>query len=72
MYVPTMCCEVEPEKEKQKKKVWIPVEPDTRGYTNCFECPECGMFVHLRTFVTACDYDYCPYCGSQIKDGEQE
>ena len=59
-------------KEEQKQKGWKPVEPDTRGYTNCFECPECGMFVHIGTFVTACDYDFCPYCGTRIEEGEQE
>lgn len=71
MFRPNICCEVEPEKEKQKKKGWIPVEPDTRGYTNQFECPHCGSFVHLGAYEKECDYDYCPYCGSYVEDGEQ-
>ena len=60
-------------KEQQAKKgKWIPVAPDTRGYTNQFECPHCGSFVHLGTYEKECDYDYCPYCGSYVADGEQE
>lgn len=56
----------------QKKAGWIPVEPDKRGYTNQFECPHCGSFVHMGTYYKECDYDYCPYCGSYVEDGEQE
>ena len=56
----------------QKKAGWIPFEPDKRGYTNQFECPHCGSFVHMGTYYKECDYDYCPYCGSYVEDGEHE
>ena len=57
---------------EQKKTGWIPVEPDKRGYTNLFECPNCGSFVNIGTYYKECDYDYCPYCGSYIEDGEKD
>ena len=56
----------------EEKLVWKPVEPDKRGYTNQFECPSCGMFVHLGTYVKACDYDFCPYCGAVVFDGRED
>lgn len=45
--------------------VWIPINADRRGYTNCFRCSVCKSDVHLDKW---CDYLYCPFCGKDMDD----
>ena len=45
-----------------------PVDPDCRGYTNCFECTNCKALIYTYTFQTDIDYNCCPYCMAVVKD----
>lgn len=49
----------------------IPIKPDTRGYTDKFECSECKYVFYFGYFDTDCDYNYCPYCGEPVVDEDQ-
>lgn len=42
---------------------WFRVNPD-RGRSDVYQCANCGCRVHLGTFDTDCDYDYCPTCAA--------
>lgn len=45
-----------------------PVDPDCRGYTNCFECTNCKSLIYTYTFQTDIDYNCCPYCMAVVKE----
>ena len=45
-----------------------PVDADTRGYTNRFECQACLNEIRSEICLKKSDYEYCPYCGRKIKD----
>lgn len=52
------------EQEKPVESVELkPVDTDSRGYTDAFECTGCGAQIHLYTVMRECDYEFCPYCG---------
>lgn len=46
---------------------WDPVDPDRRGYSNVFECNECGGRVYYTYWVEECDYNFCPWCGRRTR-----
>lgn len=46
---------------------WNPVDPDRRGYSNVFECNECGGRVYYTYWVEECDYNFCPWCGRRTR-----
>ena len=51
---------------------WIPVDPDSRGYTDEFDCSNCGGTVHLGYYSKVCDYTYCPWCAAVMDEGNDE
>lgn len=52
--------------------VWVKIKPDSRGYTDCFKCSNCGTFVYMRLYYTECEYPYCPWCRCELIDTEEE
>lgn len=59
-----------PERDKPDGR-WIPVKPDSRGYTDEFDCSVCGGSVHLGFYAKECDYIYCPWCGNFMEDTDE-
>lgn len=45
---------------------WMPVEPDSRGFTFRFTCSVCGGYTTYYEDANGCDYDYCPNCGAKM------
>ena len=43
-------------------ELFRPVNPDKRGYTNCFECNSCGANIYTASYCQEIEYNYCPYC----------
>jgi len=42
---------------------WKPVNPDCRGYTEQFECTNCGRIINTSYSMKRFDdYDHCPFC----------
>lgn len=41
---------------------FLPVNPDKRGYTNCFRCNSCGANIYTASYCQELNYNYCPYC----------
>ena len=48
---------------KEKSSIFIPVNKDCRGYTNCFKCTECGANIYTADYSRWLEYRFCPYCG---------
>lgn len=46
---------------------WIPVNPDSRGYTEIFECSCCKERIYRDHCMKRNDYPNCPYCLADIK-----
>lgn len=53
-------------KEPNKHGKWMPVEPDSRGFTFRFTCSVCGGYTTYYEDANGCDYDYCPNCGAKM------
>ena len=49
---------------------FIPVDPDSRGFTDEFECGYCNCTIHLGYYIKRCDFEYCPWCGKKATDDE--
>ena len=43
-------------------ELFTPVNPDKRGYTNCFRCNSCGALIYTAEYSKEIDFNYCPYC----------
>lgn len=52
--------------ETIKHGKWIPVESDSRGYSDRFTCSVCGNYTTYYEDAHGCDYDYCPNCGAKM------
>ena len=44
-----------------------PVNPDCRGYTEMFKCPNFEANVQMPYSAKECEYNYCPYCGWKVE-----
>lgn len=42
--------------------IFKPVNPDCRGFTECFECSKCKALIYTQYATKELDYNYCPYC----------
>lgn len=50
----------------------IPLEPDSRGYTDVFICTNCHQHIHLGFIRKEYSGSYCLECGAEVKDGDAE
>ena len=55
-----------------KKGEWITVNPEIRGYTDFFRCSTCLAIIQLGCLTKACDYIFCPYCGADMREADNE
>lgn len=43
---------------------WIPIDPDSRGWSTVFKCSVCHCITAYPYVTNGMDYDYCPNCGA--------
>lgn len=60
---------VQPQRKRGK---WIKIGKDSRGYTDTFECSECGELIRFMFYMDDCEYDYCPYCLADMRGDTDE
>ena len=53
---------------ERKTGTWQKCGKDCRGYSDTYECSECGCLVQYAYYVTAIDYDFCPHCGARMEE----
>lgn len=46
---------------------WVPVNADSRGYTETFECSYCKERIYRDHCMKRNDYPNCPYCLADMK-----
>jgi len=56
---------------ERKTGHWIPIAPDSRGYTEAFECSNCNNRVKYSYCMKESEYPICPNCGAQMKGGAE-
>lgn len=54
-----------------KKTRFIPVRPDIRGYANIYECEHCRCWTQTGYYVLELDYNFCPWCGAEVEEDEE-
>lgn len=48
-----------------KDTKFIPLDPDSRGYTETFTCKNCRARITVYCSQKYLEYDFCPYCGAK-------
>ncbi len=46
---------------------FLPINADSRGYTDIFECSKCGGIITTSSVTKELDYDFCPWCGGKAE-----
>ena len=61
----------QPAADVQEKRYckMIPLEPDSRGYTNVFICTNCHQYIYLGFIQKEYSGSYCSACGAEVERG---
>lgn len=51
---------------------WIKINPESRGYAEFFRCSNCLSNVQLSYWGKECEYDYCPNCGADMREADND
>lgn len=55
----------------REKTRFIPVRPDSCGYTDLYKCECCGRWVYAGYSLPMLDYNFCPWCGAEAEEDEE-
>lgn len=58
--------------EQPKKGKWIKINPEKRGYADTYRCSNCLANVQLSYWNKECKYDFCPNCGADMREADNE
>lgn len=50
---------------------FIPVNPESRGYANLYQCEHCGCWIPAGYYMRVLDYNFCPWCGAKNEEDEE-
>lgn len=57
--------DVKAERNEDIPVKFIPINVDSRGYADIFECSKCGGVITTSILTKELDYDFCPWCGGK-------